>query len=268
MGGQNSKKREEAYARFYKRLRRGYGAKGGNLDYHQLEPSEPLLRKWQPFPGGLDKAQRSSSTSSLDTTHMQAAAAEKDVTLPTEEEQPSEEEEEEVGFPVCPQRPLREPTYKDLVDFSHFLKEKGGLKGIWWSLRRETILDLYAQNEWGFIKGWQSYTKGPGIRYPKMFGFLFKLVPVEVDEDLVNQQCNRLLNSSQMGPIDDPEGERLMWQFDPGLAYTFQACIHHPEEFGHVKSIKSVEEPGCCKRKWWQFKPTTEGCHGDNLQKC
>ncbi|AJA39836.1 nef protein, partial [Simian immunodeficiency virus] len=255
MGGQNSKKREEAYARFYGRLRRGYGAEGGNLDYQQLEPSEALLREWRTFPEGLDKAQKYSSTSSLDTTPIQAAAAaEKDVTLPTEEEQPSEEEEEEVGFPVYPQCPLREPTYKELVDFSHFLKEKGGLKGIWWSLRRESILDLYAQNEWGFIKGWQSYTKGPGIRYPKVFGFLFKLVPVDVDDDLIDQPCNRLLNSSQMGPIDDSEGERLMWQFDASLAYTFQACIHHPEEFGHVTSIRhdKREEPDCCKRKWWQ----------------
>ncbi|AJA39845.1 nef protein, partial [Simian immunodeficiency virus] len=253
MGGQNSKRREEAYARFYRRLRRGYGAEGGNLDYQQLEPSEPLLKHWQTFPEGLDKAQKSSLTSSLDTTLMQAAAAaEKDVTLPTEEEQPSEEEEE-VGFPVYPRCPLREPTYKDLVDFSHFLKEKGGLKGIWWSHKRETILDLYAQNEWGFIKGWQSYTRGPGIRYPKVFGFLFKLVPVEVDEDVVNQPCNSLLNSSQMGPIDDPNGERLMWQFDPTLAYSFKACIHHPEEFGHARSIEHIaEEPACCKRKWWQ----------------
>ncbi|AAO22482.1 nef protein [Simian immunodeficiency virus] len=250
MGGKSSKQREQHYIKYYKALRRGYGAEGTNLDYQVLEEQQPLAGASGTSLAASDKVLRPYSTE-RDLRHQQ------DVTLPSEKEQPSDEEEE-VGFPVYPTQPVPEATYKDLIDMSHFLKEKGGLEGIWWSKRREEILDLYAQNEWGLIPNWQNYTKGPGIRYPKTFGFLFKLVPVAVSPPLEEDECNRLLNSSQMGIQEDPEGERLMWKFDSGLAYTFYAPIIRPEEYKCVTSLsyeayKKEEKPDCCKRKWWQF---------------
>ncbi|AAD39759.1 Nef protein [Simian immunodeficiency virus] len=148
-------------------------------------------------------------------------------------------EQEEVEFPVRPQRPLCKPTYKQLIDLSHFIKEKGGLEGLWYSRTREEILDLYAENEWGFITGWQDYTKGPGVRYPKAFGWLWKLAPVTIDEDRdPNHPCQALLHSSQQGVNEDPWGERLIWTFDPTLAYDFRAIQKHPEEFKHVTSLQ------------------------------
>ncbi|AAN85713.1 nef protein [Simian immunodeficiency virus SIV-mnd 2] len=178
MGGKSSKQQEEKYLKYYKAMRRGYGAEGTNGDYQQLHASEPLLGALSTSQEEFDREQKSSST----------------------------DEEEETGFPVYPQCPVREPTYKDLVDMPHFLKEKGGLEGIWHSKRREEILDLYAQNEWGFIPTWQSYTDGPGIRYPKTFRFLFKLCPVAVPPDQENNECNKLLQSSQLGIQEESLG--------------------------------------------------------------
>nr|AOW37550.1 nef protein [Simian immunodeficiency virus] len=247
MGGKSSKQQEKRYLKYYKALRRGYGAEGTNSDYHVLEEWQPLAEASGTSHVASDKVLKYCSTE-LDLRHQQ------DVTLPTEEEQPLEEEEE-VGFPVYPTCPYRQASYKDLVDMSHFLKEKGGLEGIWYSRRREEILNLYAQNEWGFHPEWQDYTGGPGIGYPKSFGFLFKLVPVVVMPEQEDNECNRLLQSSQVGIQEDPWGERLMWKFDSGLAYTFYAPIKIPNEYKYVKAISltAMKKPDCCKRKWWQF---------------
>nr|CBY88602.1 Nef protein [Simian immunodeficiency virus] len=147
-------------------------------------------------------------------------------------------EEAEVGFPVRPQRPLTQPTYKNLLDLSFFIKEKGGLEGLWYSKTREEIIDFYAENEWGIIPGWQTYTAGPGPRYPKTFGWLWKLMPVTIDEDRdPNHPCQALLHSSQQGVNEDPWGERLVWTFDSTLASDFKAIQKHPEEFKHVRSL-------------------------------
>ncbi|AAK82850.1 nef protein [Simian immunodeficiency virus] len=182
MGGKSSKQREQGYAKYYKALRRGYGAEGTNLDYQLLEEQRLLEGPLGTSLGASDKELKSCSTKVDD------------------------EQKEERGFPVYPTQPVREATYKNLIDMSHFLKEKGGLEGIWFSRRREEILNLYAQNEWGFIPDWQEYTSGPGIRYPKRFGFLFKLIPVQVPPDQENQECNRLLNSSQLGIQEESMG--------------------------------------------------------------
>nr|ALS54447.1 nef protein [Simian immunodeficiency virus] len=138
------------------------------------------------------------------------------------------DDEDEVGFPVKPRVPLRQMTYKLAVDFSHFLKEKGGLDGIYFSDRRNKILTLYALNEWGIIDDWNAWTPGPGIRYPRCYGFCFKLVPVDLHEEA--QTCERhcLVHPAQMQ--EDPDGvshgEVLVWKFDPMLA-----CQARPEQF-------------------------------------
>nr|ALS54543.1 nef protein [Simian immunodeficiency virus] len=144
------------------------------------------------------------------------------------------DDEEEVGFPVQPRVPLRQMTYKLAVDFSHFLKEKGGLDGIYYSDRRDKILSLYALNEWGIIDDWNAWTPGPGIRYPRCFGFCFKLVPVDLHEEA--QTCERhcLVHPAQM--MEDPDGvnhgEVLVWKFDPMLA-----CQARPEQFQDMHSL-------------------------------
>ncbi|BAV25184.1 nef protein [Simian immunodeficiency virus - agm] len=138
------------------------------------------------------------------------------------------DDEEEIGFPVKPRVPLRQMTYKLAVDFSHFLKEKGGLEGIYYSERRDKILNLYALNEWGILDDWNAWTPGPGIRYPRCFGFCFKLVPVELHEEAQNCERHCLVHPAQM--IEDPDGinhgEVLVWKFDPMLAVEFKAGIH------------------------------------------
>nr|CAN87033.1 nef protein [Simian immunodeficiency virus] len=138
----------------------------------------------------------------------------------------SSDEDEGVGFPVTPQVPIRQPTFKLLVDLSHLFKEKGGLEDIFWSARREEIVNLYAHNEWGLIDGWQAYTEGPGIRWPKTFGWCWKLVPVHFSEESDNTdpyyERNKLLHPACAEP-EDPWGEHLVWKFDPKLACDFVA---------------------------------------------
>nr|AAX08058.1 Nef [Simian immunodeficiency virus] len=133
------------------------------------------------------------------------------------------DEEDEVGFPVRPRVPLRQMTYKLAVDFSHFLKEKGGLDGIYYSDRRNKILNLYALNEWGIIDDWNAWSKGPGTRYPRCFGFCFKLVPVELHEEAETCERHCLVHPAQVK--EDPDGiwhgETLVWKFDPMLAIKY-----------------------------------------------
>ncbi|AAB49575.1 nef protein [Simian immunodeficiency virus] len=213
MGSSQSKKRSEAWVRYSSALRQLVGGPVTPDGYKQIESSQgaekqSLLRgrAYGTYSEGLDKVQNDPLT--------------KDEKLDLTQQDP--EEEEEVGFPVCRQVSLRVPSYKDLIDFSHFIKEKGGLGGIYYSRRREEILDLYAENEWGFEPGWQQYTTGPGTRYPKTFGFLFKLEPVSRaigDEYAAN---NHLLHSSQLCPQEDPEGETLMWSGTLILPMTLQ----------------------------------------------
>nr|QGK88439.1 nef protein [Human immunodeficiency virus 1] len=145
----------------------------------------------------------------------------------------AQEEKEEVGFPVRPQVPLRPMTYKDAVDLSHFLKEKGGLQGLIYSQQRQDILDLWVYNTQGFFPDWQNYTPGPGIRYPLTFGWCFKLVPVEKErvEQANEGENNCLLHPMSQHGVDDPEKEVLEWKFDSKLAFHHVAKELHPEYY-------------------------------------
>nr|AMQ78155.1 nef protein [Human immunodeficiency virus 1] len=138
----------------------------------------------------------------------------------------AQEEEEEVGFPVRPQVPLRPMTYKGAVDFSHFLKEKGGLDGLIYSQQRQEILDLWVYNTQGFFPDWQNYTPGPGTRFPLTFGWCFKLVPVDQAEaeGATEGENNSLLQHGM-----DDSGEVLMWKFDSRLALKHRARELHPD---------------------------------------
>nr|ASW25008.1 nef protein [Human immunodeficiency virus 1] len=143
------------------------------------------------------------------------------------------QEEEEVGFPVTPQVPLRPMTYKAAVDFSHFLKEKGGLEGLVYFQKRQDILDLWVYHTQGFFPDWQCYTPGPGVRLPLTLGWCFKLVPVEpeqVEEATVGEN-NCLLHPMNQHGMDDPEREVLVWKFDSRLAFHHMAREKHPEYF-------------------------------------
>nr|AFU30678.1 nef protein [Human immunodeficiency virus 1] len=137
-----------------------------------------------------------------------------------------EQEEEGVGFPVRPQVPLRPMTFKGAFDLSFFLKEKGGLDGLIYSKKRQEILDLWVYNTQGFFPDWQNYTPGPGVRYPLCFGWCFKLVPVDLDNEGEN---NCLLHPMSQHGIDDEEREVLMWKFDSALARRHIAREQHPE---------------------------------------
>nr|AMQ78047.1 nef protein [Human immunodeficiency virus 1] len=140
------------------------------------------------------------------------------------------QEEEEVGFPVRPQVPLRPMTYKGAVDFTHFLKEKGGLEGLIHSQKRQDILDLWVYHTQGYFPDWQNYTPGPGIRYPLTLGWCYKLVPVEPEEATAGEN-NCLLHPMNQHGMDDPEREVLMWKFDSRLAFHHMARELHPEYF-------------------------------------
>nr|AUZ99887.1 nef protein [Human immunodeficiency virus 1] len=137
----------------------------------------------------------------------------------------AQEEEEEVGFPVRPQVPLRPMTYKGALDLSHFLREKGGLDGLIYSQKRQEILDLWVYHTQGYFPDWQNYTPGPGTRFPLTFGWCFKLVPVEPDQE--ENSC--LLHPGSQHGVDDLEKEVLMWKFDSRLAFHHMAREKHPE---------------------------------------
>nr|QOL06876.1 nef protein [Human immunodeficiency virus 1] len=145
----------------------------------------------------------------------------------------AQQEGDEVGFPVRPQVPLRPMTYKAAVDLSHFLKEKGGLEGLIYSKQRQDILDLWVYNTQGFFPDWQSYTPGPGIRYPLTFGWCFKLVPVDKEqvEEANEGENNSLLHPMSLHGMEDPEGEVLQWKFDSHLAFRHLARELHPEYY-------------------------------------
>nr|UTQ20673.1 nef protein [Human immunodeficiency virus 1] len=142
--------------------------------------------------------------------------------------QAHEEEDEGVGFPVRPQVPLRPMTFKGAFDLSFFLKEKGGLDGLIYSQKRKEILDLWVYHTQGFFPDWHNYTPGPGIRYPLCFGWCFKLVPVETEEDNTGEN-NCLLHPVNQHGMDDDEREVLMWKFDSALARKHIAREQHPE---------------------------------------
>nr|QLK12553.1 nef protein [Human immunodeficiency virus 2] len=146
-----------------------------------------------------------------------------------------------VGVPVTPRVPLREMTYKLAIDMSHFIKEKGGLEGMYYSESRHRTLDIYLEKEEGIIADWQNYTHGPGVRYPKFFGWLWKLVPVDIPQEEEEHEANCLAHPAQTSRFDDPHGETLVWRFDSMLAYRYEAFTRHPEEFGYQSGLPEEE---------------------------
>nr|AJF22377.1 nef protein [Human immunodeficiency virus 1] len=143
------------------------------------------------------------------------------------------QEEEEVGFPVRPRVPLRPMTYKSALDLSHFLKEKGGLEGLVYSQKRQDILDLWVYHTQGFFPDWQSYTPGPGTRFPLTFGWCFQLVPVEpekVEEATVGEK-HCLLHPMNLHGMDDPEKKMVVWKFDSRLPFHHMGREKPPEYF-------------------------------------
>nr|CAC87734.1 nef protein [Human immunodeficiency virus 2] len=144
-----------------------------------------------------------------------------------------------VGVHVTPRVPVRAMTYRMAVDMSHLIKEKGGLEGMFYSEKRHRILDIYLEKEEGIIPDWQSYTHGPGVRFPKFFGWLWKLVPVDIPQDDDGTHC--LLHPAQTNRLDDPHGETLVWRFDPMLAHEYTAYVRHPEEFGYKSGLPEEE---------------------------
>nr|AFI13808.1 nef protein [Human immunodeficiency virus 2] len=168
-----------------------------------------------------------------------AAERERDLYKQQNMDDVDSEDEGLVGVHITSRVPLRAMTYKLAVDMSHFIKEKGGLDGIYYSERRHRILDTYLEKEEGVIPDWQNYTHGPGVRYPMFFGWLWKLVPVNVLQEGEEDHC--LLHPAQTSRFDDPHGETLVWRFDPMLAHEYTAFIRHPEEFGHKSGLPEDE---------------------------
>nr|AAC04228.1 nef protein [Human immunodeficiency virus 2] len=146
-----------------------------------------------------------------------------------------------VGVPATPRVPLRAMTYKLAVDMSHLIKDKGGLEGMFYSERRHNIIDIYLEKEEGIIPDWQNYTHGPGVRYPMCFGWLWKLVPIDVSQEGEDTETHCLVHPAQTSKFDDPHGQTSVWRFDPMLAYEYTAFIRHPEEFGHKSGLPEEE---------------------------
>nr|ABD34972.1 nef protein [Human immunodeficiency virus 1] len=92
--------------------------------------------------------------------------------------------------------------------------------------KRQDILDLWVYHTQGYFPDWQNYTSGPGTRFPLTFGWCFKLVPVEPDNEGEN---NSLLHPMSLHGIEDSEREVLQWKFNSSLAFHHRARELHPE---------------------------------------
>ncbi|ALX35376.1 nef protein [Human immunodeficiency virus 2] len=168
-----------------------------------------------------------------------AAEGEKDAYRQQNMDDVDSDDDDLIRVSVTPRTQLRAMTYRLAVDMSHLIKNKGGLKGMFYSDRRHRILDIYLEKEEGIIADWQNYTHGPGIRYPMFFGWLWKLVPVDLPEEGEDTHC--LMHPAQKRRFDDQHGETLVWRFDPMLAYDYTAFKLFPEEFGHKSGLPEEE---------------------------
>nr|ADN34635.1 nef protein [Human immunodeficiency virus 2] len=146
-----------------------------------------------------------------------------------------------IGVPVTPRVPLRAMTRRMAIDMVTFNKNKGGLEGMFYSERRHRILDIYLEKEEGIIPDWQNYMAWPGTRYPMFFGWLWKLVPVDVPQEGEDIETHCLVHPAQVSRFDDPHGETLVWRFDPTLAHDYVAFRKYPEEFGHKSGLPEEE---------------------------
>nr|CAC87761.1 nef protein [Human immunodeficiency virus 2] len=241
MGASGSKKRSRPLQGLQERLLRARGGTCGG----QCSGSEGGYLQSQE---GSGKEQNSPSCEGqryqqgdFMNTPWRTPAAEKENQLYKQQnmDDVDSDDDDQVGVPVTPQVPLRQMTYKLAIDMSHFIKEQGGLEGMYYSERRHRILDIYFEKKEGIIPDWQNYTHGPGIRYPKYFGWLWKLVPVEVPQEDEETHC--LLHPAQISKFDDPHGETLVWKFDHMLAYEYTAFVRYPEEFGYQSGLPEDE---------------------------
>nr|BAO10197.1 nef protein [Human immunodeficiency virus 1] len=182
------------------------------------------MRRTEPAADGVGAASRDLGTFGALTNNNTAATNAACAWLEAQEE-------EEVGFPVRPQVPLRPMTYKEALDLSHFLKEKGGLDGMIHCQKRQDILDLWVYHTQGYFPDWQNYTPGPGTRFPLTFGWCFKLVPLSPEQiEQANEGEDKvLLYPMHLHGMDDPEREVLQWKFDSRLAFHHVARELHPE---------------------------------------
>nr|AFI13815.1 nef protein [Human immunodeficiency virus 2] len=225
MGSAGSKKQSKQQQGLRERLLRAQGGLCGRRSGEQREQSSQS-------PGGSDKDLNSPSCEGRNAPGAEGGG---------QQDVDSSNEDDEVGAYVRPNKPLRHMTYKLAIDMSHFLKEKGGLEGVYYSERRHRILDTYMENEKGIVSGWQNYTYGPGVRYPKTFGWLWKLVPVDIPEDEKGAETSCLMHPAQTSSWDDEHGETLAWRFDSHLAYDYTAFKKFPEEFGYQSGLPEEE---------------------------
>nr|WNB16240.1 nef protein [Human immunodeficiency virus 2] len=238
MGASGSKKRSKPSRGLRERLLR--------------TPGETYVGQWHRLGGeysqsqeGSGKEQKSPSCEGrqyqqgdfMNTPWRAAAEGEKSLYKQQNMDDVDSDDDDLVGVPVTPRVQLREMTYRLAVDMSHFIKDKGGLEGMYYSERRHRILDMYLEKEEGIIGDWQNYTHGPGIRYPMFFGWLWKLVPVDVSQEEGDSETHCLMHPAQISRFDDQHGETLVWRFDPMLAFSYEAFIRHPEEFGHKSGL-------------------------------
>nr|CAC87752.1 nef protein [Human immunodeficiency virus 2] len=243
MGASGSKKRSKPSRELQERLLRARGETcGGHYDSSQggsLQSQE-----------GSGRGQRSPSCEGQKyqqgdfvNTPWRAPATERENKQYKQQNMDDVDSDDDdlVGVSVTPRVQLRAMTYKLAIDMSHFIKDKGGLEGMYYSERRHRILDIYLEKEEGIIADWQNYTHGPGIRYPKFYGWLWKLVPVEIPQDANNSETHCLMHPAQISHFDDPHGETLVWKFDPKLAHDYVAFDRYPEEFGYQSGLPEEE---------------------------
>nr|AAC17903.1 nef protein [Human immunodeficiency virus 1] len=144
------------------------------------------------------------------------------------------QEEEEVGFPVQTSSTLKTNDLQGALDLSHFLRRKGGT-GRDSLLPKETrYLDLVGLPHTRLLPDWQTTHQGQGSRYPLTFGWCFKLVPIELEdevEEITAGERNCLLHPIDQHGMDDPEEEVLVWRFDSRLAFHHIAREKHPEYY-------------------------------------
>ncbi|AAA91947.1 nef protein [Simian immunodeficiency virus] len=244
MGASGSKKQRKQHGELRERLLRARGETYGKL-------LEGLGEGSGPSQGASDKGlnshscepQRYNEGQFMNTPWKNPAAESAKLEYRQQNMDDVDEEDDNlVGVAVHPRVPLREMTYKLAIDLSHFIKSKGGLEGIYYSERRHRILDMYLEKEEGIVPDWQNYTAGPGIRYPKQFGWLWKLVPVDMSNEAQEDDgTHYLVHPAQTHQWDDPWGEVLVWKFDPLLAHTYEAFVRHPEEFGSKSGLPKEE---------------------------
>nr|CAC87725.2 nef protein [Human immunodeficiency virus 2] len=242
MGASGSKKHSKPSQGLRERLLR---ARGETCGGHSDGSAERCLQSQEESGRGQNspscEGQRYQQGDFMNTPWRTPAGREGELYKQQNMDDVDSDDDDLIGCPVTPKAPLRAMTHRLAIDMSHLIKEKGGLEGMFYSERRHRILDIYLEKEEGIIPDWQEYTHGPGIRYPKQFGWLWKLVPVDIPEEEGDDGTHCLLHPAQTGRFDDPHGETLVWRFDHMLAYEYTAFVKYPEEFRHKSGLPEKE---------------------------